>query len=353
MKIRIIEYKCIVNEDNKPFGHGDKVMHETIQICKHLGYDVEVASSSAYLSKVEDNSLQLPNNIPVTQYCYHNIHRIFQNIRRAVQENLAKDTLLWFTNVDWYLFLYLGLFHIKNKIIVTTYTDRKQIINQFRGKKLFVGEIIARVIARGIKKTGVFFETFYTNMRMEDAVYLPDYIYKEEYDSYRVNVKENRVLCIGTMNEQKDIEGLITAFQGLEQPLLIIGEFANKVLLNRLQNKLTDNIKIIDKFLEYKEYCDLIAHSKYVITPYNMKIYGSSTSGVLREALYMGTQVIAPHKMLANMGIRGLGYNELSEVRAIFESEQSIPTYENDLEEYRADKVLENIRKVLNQFVLL
>ena len=139
----------------------------------------------------------------------------------------------------------------------------------------------------------------------------------------------------------------------MEQPLLIIGEFANKDLLNRLKNKLTDNIKIIDKFLEYKEYCELIAHSKYVITPYNMKIYGSSTSGVLREALYMGTQVIAPIRISINMGIKGLGYDELSEVRAIFESERSIPAYENDLVEYREDKVLENIRKALNQFVLL
>lgn len=46
MKVRLIEYKCIVNDEGQPFGHAEKAIEDALMVCNQLGLEAEVAASS-------------------------------------------------------------------------------------------------------------------------------------------------------------------------------------------------------------------------------------------------------------------------------------------------------------------
>ena len=68
-----------------------------------------------------------------------------------------------------------------------------------------------------------------------------------------------------------------------------------------------------------------------------MEKYGSATSGVLREAVYLGAKVIAPKALLNNMGINGIGYTNIEDVPALLNDDA---VYYNDFEKYKEKNIV-------------
>ena len=347
MKIRLIEYKCIVNDDGQPFGHAEKALDDALIICNRLGLDTEVAASASF-SRV---SLELPNSLKVADYTYKSISKVMQNLRAATKVAKGERVLFWFVNVDWYVFLFLSLHKIPQRKIATIYKDRFDQIDGFKGKKGIIGNHLYNLLEKGIKQIDVYLETFYARERRDNAVYLPDYIYTPFYNEHQVQNKTERVICPGTINMQKDVEGLVEVFKKIDYPLLIIGQFADKALYKELCDRKSNNITIENRRLEYDEYYRLIAESAYCITPYKMERYTSATSGVIREAVYLGSTVIAPKTLLDNMGMNGIGYETLDDLIDIFKPGKINIKPENDLTMYEEENVVNNIRSAI--FALL
>lgn len=346
MKVRLIEYKCIVNDSGRPFGHAEKALADAIQICNNLGFKVEVAASDAF----KESSVILPNSLNVSEYDYKNIARIMKNLNIATSVNKDEATVFWFTNVDWYLFLFLALKSIRNKKIVTIYKERFDLINGFKNKKGFVGAILYKLLVKGVEKVDLYLETFYSSNRKKDAVYLPDYIYTDFYNKFRTKNKIKRVVCPGTINTQKDIRGLVSVFKEINYSLLIVGEFVYSELYDEIKNSLSPNITVENRRLEYEEYYKIIAESMYCITPYDMTRYNTATSGVIREAIYLDTNVIAPKKMLNNMGLNGIGYENLEDLISIFSKDTIDNCAENNLDQYKEEYIIQTVGSALLKF---
>ena len=339
MRIRLIEYKCITNDMGQPFGHAEKAIEDAKRICINLGYEVEVAAASSYKSA----SIILPNSLKAREYTYGNINRILHNLRMATRGD--KETIFWFVNIDWYLFLFLDLHDVKNKVIATVYKDRYDLIKGFQGKKGIVGKVLYGMLDKGMKKVGVFIETFHSASRSADAVYVPDYVYTDLYKSYWSNEKIARVVCPGTINLQKDIVGLVKVFNTIGYPLLVIGEFADSDCYEQVMTIKKENITVDNRRLEYDEYYKVIAESAYCITPYDMEKYTSATSGVIRESVYLNTIVIAPTRLLDNTGLNGIGYESLADLEEFFTSDKLEKKVKNDLEPYREESVMKHIEE--------
>lgn len=349
MRIRLVEYKCIVNDQGQPYGHALRALKDALKICEVLGYEVEVAASKPFLSDITQKRVELPNSISVNKYTYKSLFSIINNLRSAV--NTDKDTVIWFTNVDWYLFLFLGIYHIKQNAFATIYKKRNDIIGGFKGKKGIVGDILTHILQKGIKRIDLYFETFFSTERFSNAAYVPDYMYTSFYEEKRSDKQNERVICPGTINTQKDILGLVEAFAKIDYPLLIVGEFADKNLYLQVNQKKTDNIEVDDRRLSYDEYCQLIATSKYCITPYDMTCYSSATSGVLREAVYLGSTPIAPKSLLNNTGFSGIGYESLRNLADVF-NPLNTSLFANNLEPYKEENVIQNVGTVIRNLRL-
>lgn len=345
MKVCIAEYKCITDKSGNAFGHGKKVLYEAEQMCRKMGIETSVAACEAYRDKGYDGEyILLPNAIHGSDYTYHSVKRVMENIRTAMKQTDAD--YIWFTNVDWYLFMYLGCHRIKQKVVITTYADVNDSVKYFGGRGL-PGKMVAFLERRGITKLSLIVETFYRGKRPENAVYMPDYLYTEFYKGYRVAEKKHRVICIGTMNTQKDVKGAVALFRQMDIPFFIIGGFVDKNLYRELCAESTENIQIKDAYLSDEEYYSELGSSEYVIVPYDMSVYGSATSGVVRESIYMGVKVIAPQKLLDNMGIDLRGYDSLIEVKELIETNRLSVYPEEKLEQYSEDHLVKGFKNWL------
>lgn len=343
MKVRLIEYKCIVNDEGQPFGHAEKAIEDALMICNRLGVKAEVAASSDFKAA----SFLLPNSLNVKEYTYRSVSKIMQNLKAATKVTKGEEVLFWFVNVDWYLFLFLSLHKLCQRKMATVYKDRFDQIDGFKGKKFFVGDVLYALLEKGVGQIDLFLETFHSSVRKSDAVYLPDYIYTPFYEKQRVKEKIERVICPGTINTQKDVKGLVEVFNQINYPLLIVGQFADGTLYDELLKSKSDNITIENRRLEYDEYYRLIAESTYCITPYNMNRYTSATSGVIREAVYLGSTVIAPRTLLDNMGMNGIAYETLEDLVNLFSQGEIVSVADNDLTIYREDNVINSIRSAI------
>ncbi len=189
------------------------------------------------------------------------------------------------------------------------------------------------------------------NNQYKNSIFLPDYYYSDQYKKYDSNTKSDEVLCVGTMNDVKDIEGLVRVFSKMNVNLKIIGKFSDKLRYSTLLKNKIDNIEIIDKNLDYDEYYNLIGRTKFVVLPYKGDGYENRTSGVLLEAMFLNCIPIAPKFLLEFNGVDGIGYNCLEELLNIKLSNYSVKRdyFLGENSPYLISNVKEMINKLLKE----
>lgn len=329
-KIILADYISYTDRAGIPIGHPLKVLRESAELVEGK-FDIMYAAHSIYLEKLEGScKLDLPYKISegkiYTSLCgkirqfitsYKNIHKIFKE----------KDVeYIWFCNVDIFLFFYLFLYGRKcKKSIITIY------ISEFPKKyqnKIFscISKKIKLLITTNAEAC------YFGNNRLN----IPDYLYYEKkYEKYRMINKQSKVVCVGGMGEQKDLIGLIEAFNLNGYKLEIVGHFADKELWHRLRNLAHENIEIKDIYLEYDEYMGIIAGAKFCVLPYRKNIYFTKTSGVILESIFVGTIPICSQELLQRWGICGIGYDKIGEL-------EKKELYTQDIEE-----IIENNNRLI------
>lgn len=350
MKVLVVDYKSIVDSEGKPYGHGKKVLMEAAAMCKKIGCKVIVAASDSYLEGVPENEIyMLPYAIEVKKYGISSYKEIMRNIHSALLKAKNMQSVIWFTNIDWFLLWYLGMHSAKcaKEIIVTSYMPLNDMTEVFRKKRLIIKKLLKQIIKHGLKKISMVIQTYSMSEENEHMMYMPDYLYTKEYEQYLELPRKDYMLCIGAMNSAKDIRGVIKAFSGLSQKLIISGKFEDCNEKDELVKLCTSNIRIMDESLEYDAYCRLIAQSKAVILPYK-RTEMHNTSGVMRECIYLNTPVIAPQWLLDNMGVNLKGYQKLEELRSwILEKKETLPI-QVDLTLFSETTFIEKLKKYLD-----
>lgn len=315
-KILLVDYYGTCDKEGKPIGHSQKVLQEYSNLIKD-NYKVGAAISPCLMKGLAgefEKIVPLKYNISAegNTTLWERItdkFKLFYNIGQALE---VKDyDIIWFYRTDFFLFFY---FFLKRK--------RKQsgIIGQVYQEEFVAGKF-SKVLNFFYKKGSLKFDgLIYTQKGMagfhQNTLYIPDYYYDEKkYEKYRKSEKREVTVCIGTMNPYKKLEELVEAFNENGMSLEIKGFFYEKERFNKLLKIKKDNVLIEDVILTEDEYYNLLAEAKYSVLPYDMKQYGCRTSGVLQESLFLNAIPIAPEKLLEENGIKGIGYEQIEEMK--------------------------------------
>lgn len=346
-KLVMCNYYGMCDSSGDAVGHTIKVTNEYSQLLSEIA-DIELVASPCIVQAAKQENFThisaLKYNISISgNSCFKRIfdkYKLIYNIHQAVQE----DKNYFIYQVDFFFFFYIFLFYKKS-------IDRKVfclICHQDFTNKVFKN-LFANIYNVALKKIdGVIYTQKGKQVSHPNAVWMPDYLYEDkQYLNYKQIEKENRVVCVGTMNRYKQLEELVDTFSELEMPLIISGRFDSKERFAKLLENKSDNIQIYDTNMAYEEYLRLIASAKYSILPYDMGQYKDRTSGVLLESIYVGSIPIAPHDLLKQNMLNGIGYNTISELAKInFDSLENVIDFERISREYSKENIIIHLQSL-------
>jgi hypothetical protein len=312
-RVAIVEYLSYVDNNGLALGHGKKALQEAYDLLKD-NFEVECFCSRAYtplMDKADSRYCNLKSLVfsSQDQHKVHHYRTGLENVRKVLHTDCE---YIWFVNIEWSIFLYLLILPHKNKkVIVTMYRDIKSQVLQNVTR---YSDLKNRFITKGISVINLIIVTNNNLTIADNQIFIPDFLYDDNYIKFRNCNKKERVACVGEMRSGKDILGLVRKFVNTDIPLLVEGFFFDKELYNYLLSIKTNNIVIEDRNIPYEQYLQLLAESRFVILPYDMKSYQGATSGILLESVFCNSVPIAPKELLQFNNISGIGYQELEEL---------------------------------------
>ena len=309
-KVLLVDYIGNCNQKGEPIGHPLKVLDGYTEMLSD-SFVLEVAAPEAILKMrnlQQHFVLPYSKKIVANQSIHEKIRMIsneYKNIRMVM--SVQHCDICLFYNVDWILYLYLML-HKKSRLKLICISYQNMFANNGIG-----GKIKNYIMKCGLRKLD---EVFYSIPRFEfhiPKLYTPDYFYEtKKYDQYLEREKEEKVVCLGTMNHMKKLREIVLAFRKIDYKLEIVGEFQEKELLFELNSLKTDNIIIEDKYLSEDEYLLKMAEAKYSIIPYDTSFYEGRTSGVVIESIFLNAVPITQNEILSNNEVPGIGYENIN-----------------------------------------
>ena len=283
-KVLLIDYYGICDKDGRAVGHSPKVLEEYSTLLGDC-YTVSVAASPCLIKEAGE---QFHDKYTLRYDIYSDRE---MSVRKRIQDKVRLFFFLCFRGIrqDRKSAKYMA------QIYQAGFGQSRlaPVLNWFyrRGMRKFDGITYAQKDMAGL----------HPNM-----MYFPDYYYDPgKYQKYRKAEKQEKAVCLGTMNTYKRLQELIEAFGSNGYPLEIKGYFYDKNYYRNLREGLAQNIVLEDRILSEEEYYRTLAGAKYIVLPYDMGQYQSRTSGVLIESLFLDTVAIAPKQLLAENQIGG------------------------------------------------
>lgn len=327
----IVDYIGNSNNSGELSGHLLKVLKEL---------NVLLSDDCALAFIVADNYVPYTKDLNVIE----NIKRIsIRNSRLGriiqrfinIQKIISTGDNIWFVNVDFWFYFIINLMNVKNKKLYAT-----NYINYTQGNGLS-GWIKKIIYSRGSAKLRYEFTTS-KKLQTNNQVYVPDYWFDESiYQKYKTDKRKNQVVFCGGISSAKEVEGLVRAFSLNKQLLLIQGLFESETLYKKVIDNATSNIEIHNQRLSDVAYYSGIGSSEFVILPYKKEHYQGRSSGVILEAVFLDTIVIAPKFLLEELGIDGIGYKDIAELSTF-----SI----QDVREEKRNQILLNNKKYKEEY---
>jgi len=316
-EITLCGYYGMCDSEGKSVGHTVKVTSEYYELLK-TDNEVKIMASPSIVNGVGMNLKEVSTMLPydIDNQNLNSLKKrlidkwkVLTNIRYCMKK--VKKGTLFFYQVDFFFFLYM-FFHRKikdKKIICLIYHQ-----NFYQGKCEKILQYIYRKAI--VKIDGILYTQKGNPPIHKNIMWMPDYLYDEKkYSYYQKKIKQNKVVCVGTMNLYKQLEELVHVFSSINYPLEIVGRFDDENRFQKLLQIKTPNITIQNKILDSKDYYETIGNAKFSILPYNMEKYKNRTSGVLLESIYVGSIPIAPQKLLKQNNLPGFGYMDMGELQ--------------------------------------
>lgn len=319
MHVLMVDYNGTCNEEGEELGHSSKVLHEYAELINTFA-TVNALLSPCIARKALKEDFHTISELP------HNIVQGQNNsiIKRIIDKwflfyNLSKvfahkdNDIVFFYKTDFFFTLYFLIwktFHRKTKVkyVGLIYQQKFEVP---------LAPLVNYIYRKGIGHLDGLIHTVELNeFEHKNKMYMPDYYYVPAlYDKYRDMQKQEKVVCVGTMNYYKELDKLVDCFNHSAYPLEICGHFMDKEMFARLKKKANENICITDSILSLEEYYTLIGSAKYSILPYNMQQYKERTSGVLYETIFLHSIPIAPKGLLEYNHIQGIAYDSWEDVK--------------------------------------
>lgn len=313
-----IDYCGSCDGEGKAIGHSPKVLMEYADLLKDH-YKLEAILPLCVHESVKEGTFDRITNLPyqIVEAGNRGLlkrlvdkYKLFRNI--GLSNQYSEHKICWYYRTDFFLFFYY-FFHRKpkDKIMIC-------LLYQQKFAEGILGKTLNIIFKRGLSK---FDAVIYTQKNMKiphpKVFYMPDYYYDAKYEPYRKMPKDDKVVCLGTMNPYKELEKLVDVFNANGMKIEIAGRFLDQQRYLDLQHRAKDNVIVENVVLSEDDYYKKLAGAKYSILPYDMKVYEGRTSGVLLESIFVGTIPIAPKRLLEENEVRGIGYDTLQE---LFES---------------------------------
>lgn len=320
-KVLLIDYYGMCDKDGQAVGHSPKVLEE-YSILLGAEYQVSVAASPCLIKEAGE---QFREKYPLRYNIYSDREMsvrkrirdkrlLYSNISEALKIN-GYD-IYWFYKTDFFLFFFLCFKKI--------HRGRKPVrfmaqIYQAGFARSRLAPVLNWFYRRGMQKfDGITYAQKDMSGLHPNMLYFPDYYYDPgKYQRYRRAEKQEKAVCLGTMNTYKRLRELIEAFRSNGYPLEIKGYFYDRKYYEDLRQGLPANVILEDKILSEEEYYQTLAGAKYTVLPYDMAQYQSRTSGVLIESLFLDTVAVAPKQLLAENQIDGIGYDSIDELKEL------------------------------------
>lgn len=315
-QIILADYIGHSDSSGKPMGHPIKVINETFELIKSVFY-VRIAVSETHIPSIQGNEIE------IIKLKYHvcvfstqklsNLIKKWANLNRIFHNQ--GNSIIWFVNVDFSLFLYLYLKKEKKVWINLCYNPLKN-VSGWREK-------LIKAVLEDAEKVILTNRNFVKEIP-GTKIYIPDYYYNTAlYDKFQKTEKQKQMVCLGTMGKEKKLEALILAMKNCPTSLIVCGNFKHdEERYQNLQKLSEGQIYLENKFIANDEYYSLIAKSQYVVLPYDMDLYDERTSGILLEAVFLHSVPIAPQKLLEYNGIIGIGYQNIDEIPSLLGDEK-------------------------------
>ena len=313
--ITLIDYCGSCDGEGKAIGHSPKVLMEYADLLKDH-YKLEAILPLCVHESVKEGTFDRITNLPyqIVEEGNRGLlkrlvdkYKLFRNI--GLSNQYSEHKICWYYRTDFFLFFYY-FFHRKpkDKIMIC-------LLYQQKFAEGILGKTLNIIFKRGLSK---FDAVIYTQKNMKiphpKVFYMPDYYYDAKYEPYRKMPKDDKVVCLGTMNPYKELEKLVDVFNANGMKLEIAGKFLDQQRYLDLQHRAKDNVIVENVVLSEDDYYKKLAGAKYSILPYDMKVYEGRTSGVLLESIFVGTIPIAPKRLLEENEVRGIGYDTLQEL---------------------------------------
>lgn len=305
-RIVMVDIWSVCDENGKPIGHGGKVGNEYYRYINDRYEVVQYVNESMLPHLISHQKVAFAHSI---KNGIRKSERIIGNFRclREVYKK-EKDPVIWFYVPDIYLFLYVWLVPKgKRRILVNVY-------------ETYSGSRIKNwIFYQALRKIDTVFVTNGSLLsEVPGGVLISDYAYDEAlYGRYHGLPEQERVVCLGTMNEKKQLEEAVDIFSKNGYPLYIVGQFTSRERYEQLCRMKSDNIIIEDRYVDPDEYYRLLAESRYCLLPYDAGFYRNRTSGVIQECLFCDTIPIAHADILRFSHICGVGYKDIQELSKI------------------------------------
>lgn len=310
-----IDYCGSCDREGRAIGHSPKALMEYADLLKDH-YKLEAILPLCVLESVKEGTFDRITNLPyqIVEEGNRGLlkrlvdkYKLFRNI--GLSNQYSEHKICWYYRTDFFLFLYY-FFHRKpkDKIMIC-------LLYQQKFAEGILGKTLNIIFKRGLSK---FDAVIYTQKNMKiphpKVFYMPDYYYDAKYEPYRKIPKDDKVVCLGTMNPYKELEKLVDVFNANGMKLEIAGRFLDQQRYLDLQHRAKDNVIVENVVLSEDDYYKKLAGARYSILPYDMNVYEGRTSGVLLESIFVGTIPIAPKKLLEENEVRGIRYDTLQEL---------------------------------------
>lgn len=324
-KIVLADYIGNCDEDGKPIGHPVKVLCEYGKLLEN-DFQVDYILPMNMQGELEVQNVRylpyfLNPNVQSSSKKLINVLKKMWNLIKVFR--MSKREKIWFCNIDFYLFFYLFLFGKKDSYVICTMYRQN-----FGGDGSF-GKIKDYVLKKALSKIDLIICSN-ENLQFPDnrCLFVPDYFYlPEKYEKYLAEEKEDKIVCLGTMGQNKCLKSMLDAFKNIEIKLEVCGKFSDVEQYEQLKMYESQYISINNKYLTEEEYLVRLGKARYCILPYNMALYNERTSGVILEAIFLNTIPITDKRLLIYNKLPGIGYQDFNEIGSLIGSKKNLDDF--------------------------
>ncbi|MGN1367974.1 MAG: hypothetical protein ACI4WX_03825 [Aristaeellaceae bacterium] len=348
--ITVADYIGYSDRQGAPMGHPVKVMGETAALL--LPFEaVCIAAPEKHLAHIRYQGgmpcIGLKHSVGA--YDRNKVGNLFKKWRNLGRIFSQASGEVWFVTADFSLFAYLFCHPGKRKRSILTLCYQP-LACPSGWRKHIISAVLRDV--RLIAATNAHFLPALPG----NVMLMPDYCYDPGlYAAYSHGPLAERTVCVGMMSPSKKLEELVQAFSGVQNELVIAGDFSqHQERYGRLMTMKGSNVTLINRRMENAAYYRMLADAKYVVLPYDMALYNERTSGILLETIFLHRVPVAPKRLLAYNGIAGIGYEQISDIPLLLgraEVDAAI-VRENDRlvkERFDLDAIRENVKRKLRE----